>query len=159
MLPVDVKFPVLSHRHSRNTPRHKLPVCGRQSQVVAPRWRVGMIPIEFYPSYSYPLNSCVTSPISVQSSRPAKAVSGNVYYDCVVYVVPCNCLYQYLKMFRRCHGNDATVRALFFVTRVWHLLQRNQVHAQQTVSRHDQQKQISASIIRSCFAAWLLHHS
>ena len=54
-----VKFPVLGHRNSPNPSRDKLPVCGRWSQVVAPRWRVGKIPAEFYPSYSYPVISCV----------------------------------------------------------------------------------------------------
>ena len=62
------EFPVQSHRHSPTPPPpphhhhhhhpttttttthppHKLPVCGRWSRVVAPRWRVGKIPAEFY---------------------------------------------------------------------------------------------------------------
>ena len=145
MLPDDVKFPVLSHQHSPNPPLHKLPVCGRWSQVVAPRWRVGKIPAEFYPSCSYTVNSCVRrlrfqcSLIRLRRRYPTETFTPGVYYDCIVYVIPCNYLYQYLEMFRRCHGNDTTDLALFCVTRGWHLLQRSQARAQQTVSRHDQQ--------------------
>ena len=86
VLPDGVKFPVLSHRHSPNPPLHKLPVCGRWSQVLATHLEsrkdsrrvlpVACLPGEFL---------CVTSPISVQSSRPAKAV----YMETVTTIALC----------------------------------------------------------------------
>ena len=75
MLPDEVKFPVLSHRHSPNPPLHKLPVCGRWSQVLAPHLESRKDTRRVLPVVSLPGEFlCVTSPISVQSSRPAKAV-------------------------------------------------------------------------------------
>ena len=75
MLPDGVQFPVLSHRHSPNPPRHKLPVCGRWSQVLAPHLESRKDTRRVLPVVSLPGEFlCVTYPISVQSSRPAKAV-------------------------------------------------------------------------------------
>ena len=53
-------LPVLSHRHlllsKRTTPQTP---CSRWSQAVDPFWRAEKVSAEFYPSNSYPVNSCV----------------------------------------------------------------------------------------------------
>ena len=118
MLPDNVKFPVLSHRHSPNPPHHKpRPVCGRWSQMVDPLWRVGKIP----PSSTHRIPTrwilvCDVSDFgaiwSACEGGIRGGICGNFYNHCVVCVVPCNYLYQYLEMFRRRHGSDATVLAL-----------------------------------------------
>ena len=80
-------------------------------------------------SNSYRVNSCVwrhrfscnpegvlPENVKLQCSSAAAegSIRGNVNDDFVVYVLPCIYLYQYLEviLFRRCHGCDATVKAL-----------------------------------------------
>ena len=52
--------------------------------------------------------------LQCSSAAAEGGIRGNVNDDFVVYVLPCNYLYQYLEviLFRRCHGCDATVKAL-----------------------------------------------
>ena len=54
VLPHNVELPVLSHRHSQNAPRHKLPACSRWSLAVDPFWGAENVSAEFYASNSYP---------------------------------------------------------------------------------------------------------
>ena len=78
MLSDDVKFPVLRHRHSPNAPLHKLPVCGRWSQVLAPHLESRKNTRRVLPVVSLPGELlCVTSshckPITVEEPMLLKS--------------------------------------------------------------------------------------
>ena len=72
---------------------------------------------EFYPRIPTRwILVCDVSVFGAILSASEGGCCGNVYDDCIVYVVSCSYSYQYLEMFRRCHGSDATVLTLFCVT-------------------------------------------
>ena len=99
VLPDDVKFPVLRHRHSPNPPLHKLLVCGRWSQVLAPHLDSRKDTRRVLPVVSLPGELlCVTSPISVQSSQPAKAVYRGTFTAIVLFMSSLVTIYTMMRL-------------------------------------------------------------